>query len=234
MILDRPAAARSRDREGGIDARHAFSFGRSHDPGWMGFGALRVLNEFSLAPGAACLPQRLANLEVLVRVLSGALAYRDAEGGAQVLRPGETLWIGAGHGVEHALANASRDAPAHFLEARIQPDRVNAAPASARRACDPPRRDGQWDVLAAPDGAGGALPIRQRARLQGARLRPGRRATVALDAGRRYWLHLAHGEADAGDRRLRAGDALGFVEASGELAVSGVEPAEVLLFDLPA
>ena len=59
--------------------------------------------------------------------------------------------------------------------------------------------------------------------------------SVTLDPARLYWLHVATGEIAIGERVLKAGDALGFVQETGALAVRGVgADSDVLLFDLPA
>ena len=92
-----------------------------------------------------------------------------------------------------------------------------------------------WAPLASPDGAGGSLAIRQQARLLGVRLAGGESVPFEPDPGRRYWLHVAQGEIDAGGERLSAGDALGFAGEGGVLRIAGDAdaPADVLLFDLP-
>jgi redox-sensitive bicupin YhaK (pirin superfamily) len=235
MILRRPADARGHVEAGWLDSRHTFSFGHYHDPQWMGFGALRVVNEDRVAPGAGFPPHAHANMEILSYVLSGALEHRDDSGGGGVLRPGELQWMSAGHGIEHSEFNASKDAPVHFLQVWIQPDRVNAPPAYAQRAFDPAARRGRWAPLATPDGAGGSLAIRQQARLLGTQLGPGESVALALDPARRYWLHVAQGAIQAGDTPLAAGDALGITaeSAAWTLAGQGDGIADVLLFDLP-
>lgn len=235
MIVERPGAARGQVRAGWLDSRHTFSFGHYHDPQWMGFGPLRVVNEDQVAPGAGFPPHRHANMEILSYVLDGALAHKDSQGGEGVLRPGELQWMSAGHGVEHSEFNASHADPVHFLQIWIQPDRVNAPPAYDQRAFDPDARRGRWAVLASPDGSDGSIAIRQQAWLRGALLDPGAAVAVPLDAARRYWLHVARGEVDAAGRRLQAGDALGFVGQADALEIvgAGTATADVLLFDLP-
>jgi len=236
VILRRPAGERGIARTGWLDSRHTFSFGHYHDPAWMGFGPLRVVNEDRVAPGAGFPPHPHANMEILSYVLSGALAHRDSSGGGGVLRPGELQWMSAGHGIEHSEFNASQDAPVHFLQVWIQPDRVNAAPAYDQRAFDPDTRRGRWRPLASPDGAEGSIAIRQQAWLHGALLAPGQRVSQALDPARRYWLHVARGAVTANGRVLGAGDALGLADEAGrfEIAGSGEGEADVLWFDLPA
>ena len=236
MIIERPSAARGRVQAGWLDSRHTFSFGQYYDPDWMGFGALRVINEDRVAPGAGFPPHRHANMEILSYVLGGALSHEDSSGGGGVIRPGELQWMSAGHGVEHTEFNASDTEPVHFLQIWLQPDRLNAAPAYAQRDAPPASDTGAWTLLASPDGRDGSLAIRQDARLHGVRLAAGESAEHALDPARRYWLHVALGSVVAGERTLSAGDALGFVAESGTLRLGGHGDgvADVLLFELPA
>ena len=235
MILQRPANARGVANAGWLDSRHTFSFGHYHDPQWMGFGPLRVINEDRVAPGAGFPPHSHANMEILSYVLSGALAHRDNSGGGGVLRPGELQWMSAGHGIEHSEFNASQEDPVHFLQIWIQPDRVNAPPAYAQRSFDPAARRGKWTVLASPDGANGSLAIRQQARLLGALLASGEAVALQPDPARRYWLHVAQGGIDVAGQRLSAGDAIGITgeSAAGQVVGRGDDVADVLLFELP-
>ena len=236
MIIERLGPARGRVRAGWLDSYHTFSFGQYHDPAWMGFGALRVINEDRVAPGAGFPPHRHANMEILSYVLSGALSHQDSSGGGGVITPGQLQWMSAGHGVEHSEFNASDTQPVHFLQIWLQPDRLNAAPAYAQREATPSRIPGRWTLLASPDGSDGSLAIRQQARVYGVQLSAGEAVEDALDPARRYWLQVARGSVVAGEHTLVAGDALGFVDEMGPLRVigHGDEAAEVLLFDLPA
>ena len=235
MILQRPANARGVANAGWLDSRHTFSFGHYHDPQWMGFGPLRVINEDRVAPGAGFPPHSHANMEILSYVLSGALAHRDNSGGGGVLRPGELQWMSAGHGIEHSEFNASQEDPVHFLQIWIQPDRVNAPPAYAQRSFDPAARRGKWTVLASPDGANDSIAIRQQARLLGVLLASGEAVALQPDPARRYWLHVAQGGIDVAGQRLSAGDAIGITgeSAAGQVVGRGDDVADVLLFELP-
>src|SRR5688572_11386465 len=236
MIIERRSEARGPGGGGWLDSRHTFSFGHYYDPQWMGFSALRVINEDRVAPGAGFPPHRHANMEILSYVLSGALAHRDDSGGGGVLRPGELQWMSAGHGIEHSEYNASSTEPVHFLQIWIQPDRLNAQPAYAQQAFDPAARRGRWALLASPDGAGGSLAIRQQASLRGVVLGAGEATEITLDAARKYWMHVARGSVEVDGRALSAGDALGYVDEAAVARLKGVgnDLADVLLFDLPA
>lgn len=236
MIIERPSDSRGRVQTGWLDSRHTFSFGKYYDPDWMGFGALRVINEDRVAPAAGFPSHRHANMEILSYVLGGALSHRDSTGSGGVIRPGELQWMSAGHGVEHSEFNASDSEPVHFLQIWLQPDRLNATPAYAQREATPSRIPGRWTLLASPDGSDGSLSIRQQARVYAVQLEAGESVEDTLDRTRRYWLHVARGSVTAGERMLDAGDALGFVDETGPLRLTGHGDAgaEVLLFELPA
>jgi len=234
MVVERPAAQRGEVLLGWLRSRHTFSFGHYHDPAWMGFGPLRVINDDTVAPGGGFAPHRHANMEIVSVVLAGALAHRDSAGHQGVVRAGDVQWMSAGHGIEHSEYNGSDAEPVHFLQVWIQPDRLNAQPAYDQRHFDPAARRGRWATLVSPDGADGSIAIRQQARLLATRLQAGDALAAPLAADRLYWLHVAAGEVQAGERVLSAGDALGFADEAGELALHGIADAsDVLLFDLP-
>lgn len=235
MVVERPAAQRGEVALGWLRSRHTFSFGHYHDPAWMGFGPLRVINDDTVAPGGGFAPHRHANMEIVSVVLAGALAHRDSAGHEGVVRAGDVQWMSAGHGIEHSEYNGSDAEPVHFLQVWIQPARLNHAPAYDQKHFAPDARRGRWVLLASPDGADGSIAIRQDASLRATRLLPGDALEAALDPARRYWLHVAIGEVAVGERVLAAGDALGLSEEGGALALRGLaETSDVLLFDLPA
>lgn len=233
MRLHRPAAARGQTRTGWLDSRHAFSFGHYHDPQWLGFGPLRVINEDRVAPGAGFPTHGHANMEILTWVLDGALEHRDSTGGGGTIRPGELQRMSAGHGIEHSEYNASSGAPVHFLQVWLQPDRLNTPPEYAQHAFAAEALDGRWCLLAAPRAdAADAVGLRQDARLYAARLTAGQSVEHRLATGRRVWLQVARGGIECDGLAMTAGDGLG-VSGEDALRIEARGEAEVLLFDLP-
>lgn len=238
---------------GGIDAVEAFSRADAIDPAWMGWGALRVLSTQSWPPGAARDEGRVANMERLLLVLSGALDADGGELGRQRVEAGAILWIGAGHGVAVRLANASSTEPLGLVEAWLQPDRVNAPPRMELRPASPAAGGEQaarsapgWTLLAAGSPASaGPLPIRLQAQLMSACLAPGSSLDLPACAAGRYWLEVIDGEvvvqappavADPG-LRLLAGDGAAWCAdglAPRTVAAVGDRPARMLLLALPA
>lgn len=232
MISIRESDSRGAASIDWLTSRHTFSFGDYHDAAYMGFGAMRVLNDDVVKGGAGFAPHSHANMEILSFVVSGTLAHRDNQGGGATLREGDVQWMSAGHGIRHSEYNADADTPVHFLQIWIQPDVLNAAPAYADRHFASADRAGRWCLVAAPDGTDGALPIRQDARVFVADLAPARSLEYALTAGRRAWLQVVNGELELNGQRVRAGDGAGIVEEL-SLRLHATTAASVILFDLP-
>ena len=232
MILHRPADARGRADFGWLDSRHTFSFGNYHDPAWMGFGPLRVINEDRVAPGGGFAPHAHANMEILSYVLEGALQHRDSLGTGSVIRPGDLQRMSAGSGITHSEFNASPDASVHFLQIWIQPDRLNISPSYAQRQFPDSERRGVLRLLASPGGADESLTMQQDACVYAALLAPGERVEHALAKGRRAWVQLARGALTLNGQLLAAGDGAG-VSEDAMLVLQASEDAEVLMFDLP-
>ena len=225
MKVHRPADQRGRTTLGARTRLCTFSSGDFHDPEWLGFGALRQLNEEHLPPGATVPAQRVANMELLTLVLEGTLVREDV-----ALEAGALAWTGAGHASDTPMETAGSDG-ARVLRIAIQPDRVNLPPAT-----DITRAEGAegWTLLAAPEAEGNSLPIRQQAWLRRARLAPGAHLDLTLDATQRHWLQILRGGVTVDGHALAAGDALGVYEAGIRAdLVATAEGAEALLITLP-
>lgn len=240
MIIQRLSHERGRASADGVESLLTFSAGAYYDPAWMGFGALRAVRELRVDPGAGLAVHRHANMDVFSYVLEGAMGFEGAygsegeDGERGTVRAGELQWLGAGHGLRHRAFNPAADAPLRFLQLWVQPDRLNARPAYALSAA-PAAGEGGWVLRASRDGAEGGLPVRQDLRLYSLDLAAHAQARRALDAGRSYWLQMLAGGAQAHGRALAAGDALGLIGESGELAVvADADGAQALLLELPS
>ena len=227
----RPADERGHARFGWLDSRHTFSFGHYYDPDHMGFGALRVINEDRVQPGAGFDTHGHRDMEIVTVVLEGALEHRDSLGNGSVLRAGEVQRMTAGSGIRHSEFNHSTSAPVHFLQIWMEPERRGLVPGYEQRPFPAEERRGRFRALVSPDGRDGSILLNQDASLLASSLAPGERAEYRLAPGRRAWLQVARGGVLVDGARLAAGDGLAVTDETA-LAVEGVEAAEVLLFDL--
>ena len=227
----RRSAERGHANHGWLDSRHSFSFADYHDPRHMGFGALRVINEDRVAPGAGFGEHGHRDMEIISYVLDGALEHRDSMGNGSTIRPGDVQRMSAGTGVRHSEFNASRQAPVHFLQVWILPSRAGIAPGYEERSFDAATRRGRLCLVASPDRADGSVLIHQDARLHAGLFDGAEAARLEVAPGRRIYLHVARGSITANGTQLEAGDALK-LEGETTLALEHGRAAEVLAFDL--
>jgi len=216
---------------GWLVSRHTFSFAGYHDPQHMGFGALRVINEDRVAPGAGFGAHSHRDMEILSWVLDGALEHKDSLGTGAVIRPGELQRMSAGTGVTHSEFNASKTEPVHFLQIWILPERGGLVPSYEQKAFSAAELDNVWCLVASGQPRDGAVTVHQDVHLSISRLAAGRSLSYAPKAGRRVWLQVARGSVEVDGVVLEAGDAAGWVDAAA-LDVRAVSAAEILLFDL--
>ena len=231
MRILRPAAERGRTAIGWLDSRHTFSFADYHDERWMGFRALRVINDDWVEPGQGFGTHGHRDMEIITWVLDGVLTHRDSTGGGGDLRHGDAQVMTAGNGIRHSEFNGSPTQRSHFLQTWILPDRRNEKPAYGQTAIPAAERAGRWAVIAAGGGRPAALPIAADAAVAVASLAAGQQLAYALAAGRHAWLHLASGAIDVDGQPMQPGDGLAVSDEPG-LAITASAASEVLLFDL--
>ena len=233
MITVRRADERGHASRGWLDSWHSFSFSDFHDPRWMGYGKLRVINEDRVVAGAGFPPHSHQDMEIISYVLEGGLRHRDSTGGGSVIRHGELQLMSAGRGISHSEMNHSSSEAVHFLQVWIEPSREGIAPGYQQAPLDQDALRRGFVTAISPDGANGSLRICQDARLLIAWPAAGQALQQTLLPGRRHYLHVARGTVSLGGRRLEGGDAL-MLDGESSLDLHAASDAELLLFELPA
>ena len=231
MIAVRPAAERGHFDHGWLDTYHTFSFASYHDPGHMGFRALRVINEDRVKPGEGFGTHAHRDMEILTWVLEGGLEHKDSMGNGSIIRPGDIQRMSAGTGVTHSEFNPSRETPVHLLQIWLLPGERGLPPSYEEKRFPAETRRGRLRLIAAGDGREGAVTIHQDARLGTALLEPGESVRQALEPGRYAWLQVARGAVRLNGTTLGAGDGAA-VSDEAALEITASASAEVLLFDL--
>ena len=227
----RRARERGHADHGWLNSYHTFSFAGYHDPRFMGFRSLRVINEDTVQPGMGFGTHPHQDMEIVTYVLEGALEHRDSMGNGSIIRPGEVQRMSAGTGITHSEYNASASELVHFLQIWILPDRAGYAPSYEQKTFDVAAPNGSWTLLASHDGRDGSVSLHQDVSLYARRLGASQGLDFAVRTGRHAYLHLARGSIEIAGQTLDAGDAVRVSEA-GAARLTAVETAEILLFDL--
>jgi redox-sensitive bicupin YhaK (pirin superfamily) len=228
MVRIRKSEDRGHFDYGWLNTYHTFSFADYHDPDFMGFRSLRVINEDRVEAGRGFGTHGHRDMEIISYVLEGELSHGDSMGTGSVIRPGEVQRMSAGTGVMHSEKNASSE-PVHFLQIWILPERQGITPGYEQKAFPASERDGRLRLVASRDGRDGSLTIHQDADLYTTTLRDG--ASVAHDfrPGRYGWVQVARGDVSVDGQALSAGDGAA-IERESRVTIAG--DGEVLLFDL--
>lgn len=228
MITVRKSAERGHSNIGWLDARFSFSFADYHDPRFMGFGPLRVINEDHIAAGAGFGEHGHADMEIVSYVVAGAMAHRDSMGNATVIRPGEIQRMTAGTGIRHAEMNPSGTEAIHSFQIWIQPEQRGLTP-SYEQVTIPAARPGGLDLIASRARHDDAVVIHQDVDLYRATPAEGAPVVLPVAAARRVWVQTVRGKATVNGVGLTAGDAAAI---TGETMIAIAGDAELLVFDM--
>ncbi len=227
-LVFRPAAERFHSQFDWLDSWHSFSFSNHHDPAWMGFGPLRVINDDRIAAGRGFGMHPHRDMEIITVMVEGQLNHRDSMGHAEVLRAGEVQRMSAGTGVVHSEINEGATA-CRLLQIWIEPSSAGIAPAYEQKpfAIGP-----GWTSLLDPNQSDGAMAIHRPVRLWRAQPDAGQTLSLAIGSGSHGWIQLIDGAGAADGQALQQGDGLGF--AAGTLAsfTAATTGADLLLFEL--
>lgn len=230
MMTIRRSEERGHADHGWLEARHTFSFANYHDPRWMGYRSLRVINDDRVQPGMGFGTHPHRDMEILTYILSGSLEHKDSLGNGRIIRAGELQYMSAGSGVLHSEFNPSSEEPVHLLQIWIRPDRAGVTPRYAEKSLGG-RAPGVLHLVASKSGRQDSMAIHQDADLWLARLGPGNAVSHPLAATRHAWLHLAEGAVTVNGEALSEGDAVA-ISGPSVLDVRASSASQVLLFDL--
>lgn len=226
---------RSEDRgifdHGWLRTRHSFSFADYHDPGYMGYRTLRVINEDQVQPGQGFPSHSHRNMEIVTVVLSGQLEHRDSMGNTAIIRPGEVQRMTAGSGVTHSEYNASKSEWVHLLQIWILPNRQGLKPSYEQKRFEAAGRKDRWRLVCSPDGEQGSVIVHQDAWIHETELAERKSLELTLNPGRGQWLQMIGGDADLDGRRLSAGDGAS-LQDGGSCTLTALKTVRCLLFDL--
>jgi quercetin 2,3-dioxygenase len=230
MIELRKSAERGHFRADWLESRHTFSFDTYHDPAYMGFRSLRVINEDRVAPGAGFPLHPHRDMEIITFILAGALEHRDDLGHREIIHAGEVQRISAGTGIRHSEANPSATEEVHLLQIWIFPESKGLVPGYETRRFAASGDNGLF-LLASRDGREGSAVVHQDVSLYAGLLPAGSQLEHSLAIGRHSWLQMTGGELNLNGTALATGDGAAVSEER-TLELTASSETSFLLFDL--
>ena len=231
MIERRPFQTLGGANHGWLDAKHHFSFAGYNDPSRMGWGALRVWNDDTIAANTGFPPHSHADMEIITYVREGAITHQDSLGNSGRTEVGDVQVMSAGTGIRHAEYNRE-PVTTRIFQIWIVPDRQGEAPSWGAKPFPKGDRSGRFVTLASGFKADtDALPIRTNARVLGATLKTGDEAEYAFGEKRYGYLVLAKGSVEINGTRIDARDGAAIRNES-VIRVKALEDTELVLVDM--
>ncbi len=230
MIDIRPFAGLGHADHGWLNATHHFSFANYHEPARMGWGAIRVWNDDTIAAKSGFPPHPHDNMEIITFVRAGAITHQDSLGNTGRTAAGDVQVMSAGTGIVHAEQNLE-DAAATLFQIWIMPDRAGAPPSWGSREFPRGERAGNWEILASGNAnTDAALPIRADARVLAATIAAGQSMTYQADPARHLYLVAPLGRIRINGQAAQPRDGVAiFGEAT--ITVEALDDAEVIMVD---
>ena len=231
MITIRKSNERGHFDHGWLNTYHTFSFDQYHDPRYMGFRNLRVINEDFVAAGRGFPKHGHRDMEIITYILEGALKHEDSMGNGSVIRPGDVQRMTAGTGVRHSEQNASDQERVHLLQIWILPNTVGLDPGYEQKAFSEDERRDRLRLIASEDSRDGSVEVHQDVSLFASVLAAGDEVEHTMDERRYAWIQVARGAVEVNGESAGQGDGIVAVGES-SLRIRAQQDAEVLLFDL--
>ena len=228
------AESRGYADHGWLQTHHTFSFANYYDPRRVHFGALRVLNDDTVAPGEGFGTHPHDNMEIVSIALEGALRHGDSMGNMKVLRPGEIQVMSAGTGITHSEMNASETEPVKFLQIWVLTDAQNHTPRYNQVELAPAKRNVPH-VIVAPEGRGGEHVgwVHQDAWFYTLDLDKDRVVEYRMNTrGHGAYVFVIEGSVEAAGEELGPRDGMGITGAD-EFPIKGETDAKVLSIEVP-
>lgn len=229
------AADRGHANFGWLDSWHSFSFGSYYHPERMGFGALRVINDDTVAAGGGFGTHPHENMEIVSIPLAGALRHRDSTGNEGVIRPGDVQIMSAGTGIRHSEYNDSSAEAVRFLQIWVFPREANIQPRYEQKSFAPETLKNRIVTIVSPDAKpeDAAVWINQNARFSLSDLDAGASLEYKLhDPAAGLYVFVVEGAATVAGVELDRRDAVGLQDAASAQLTSAAG-ARLLLMEVP-
>lgn len=227
------ANTRGHADHGWLNAWHSFSFAGYHDPSRIHFGALRVLNDDTIAGGMGFGAHPHDNMEIITIPLSGQLEHKDSMGNTGVISKGEVQVMSAGTGIQHSEKNKSHTEPLKLLQIWVFPNKQNVEPRYDQKAFDLNAAKNNLLTIVSPMGEKEGMNIHQDAWFSLGKLDKAFTMTYELkNKGNAVYAFVIDGEVTINGEKLNRRDGLGISETD-KLEITADTNTELLLMEIP-
>jgi hypothetical protein len=227
------ADTRGHADHGWLNAYHSFSFASWYNPERVQFGALRVLNDDTVAAGMGFGTHPHDNMEIITIPLEGDLAHKDSMGNTEVIRNGDVQVMSAGTGVKHSEFNPNENQRTKLLQIWVYPNQQNVEPRYQQVTLNPEDRKNKLQQILSPNAEDEGVWIHQDAWFHLGTFDQGVTATYNLKKeGNGVYAFILSGNITINGQELETRDGFGISDFD-SLDIKATSDAEFLLIEIP-
>ena len=233
QITKRPAEERGQANHGWLNARFSFSFADYIDPDHIGFHALRVINNDTIAPGGGFGTHPHRDAEIFSYIVEGQLEHKDSMGNGATIEAGNLQYMSAGSGVRHSEFNPSNENSTTMYQIWIMPNEDGGEPCYEEKKLGLNAKANIAHLLFSGDGREGSTAIRQNADIYFARIEAGKSVSLPASEATPYiWIQVVSGMLRAAGEQISSGDGLALSDAPEVLEINASQESQILMFRL--
>jgi redox-sensitive bicupin YhaK (pirin superfamily) len=227
------ADTRGHADHGWLNAYHSFSFASWYNPERVQFGALRVLNDDTVAAGMGFGTHPHDNMEIITIPLEGDLAHKDSMGNTETIKSGDVQVMSAGTGVKHSEFNPNAEQRTKLLQIWIYPNQQNVDPRYQQITLNPEDRKNKLQQILSPNAEDDGVWIHQDAWFHLGKFDQGITATYSLKKeGNGVYVFVLSGQLSIDGQGLETRDGYGIWDVN-SFDIKASTAAEFLLMEIP-
>jgi quercetin 2,3-dioxygenase len=231
MINIRRENERGHNNFGWLDTKYTFSFNDYYDEKFMGFRALRVINEDFIEPQKGFPKHGHRDMEIITYVISGDLSHADSMGNGTTIRPHEIQRMSAGTGILHSEASSETD-KTHLLQIWILPETQNLTPSYEQKLISADEKRGKLKLIASRNADEDSITVHQDVSLYASILQNDDEVLHEIADGRFAWIQVVKGSLQVNGELLKTSDGAA-ISNEKLLKIKALDnETEFLLFDL--
>ena len=228
-----PAESRGHANHGWLKANHSFSFASWYDPARIHFGAIRVLNDDTIAPGAGFPTHPHDNMEIITIPLSGILEHKDSMGNVAQIKTGEVQVMSAGTGVTHSEYNGSQTEELKLFQIWLFPNKKDVTPRYDELKLKVEDRKNKFQQILSPSPDDDGVWIHQQAWMHMISMEADTDQVYQFKStGSGVYVMVISGTIEIDGSILKDRDAIGIWEAE-QFKVTSKNAADLLLIEVP-
>jgi redox-sensitive bicupin YhaK (pirin superfamily) len=227
------ADTRGHADHGWLNAYHSFSFASWYNPERVQFGALRVLNDDTVAAGMGFGTHPHDNMEIITIPLEGDLAHKDSMGNTETIKSGDVQVMSAGTGVKHSEFNPNSDQRTKLLQIWVYPNKQNVDPRYQQITLNPEDRKNKLQQILSPNAEDTGVWIHQDAWFHLSKFDEAVTETYRLKKeGNGVYAFILSGKLNIAGQELETRDGFGIWNIN-SFDIKASTDAEFLLMEIP-